>query len=375
MADNTENQKTTSGITNSASKSLNTYQSGGVTYTNTGNMTSSLVFNNEYTLSNSSTNNVTLLDYDDAIVKRGSEINSSLTANENYSIYGAPQKWILDQLQQYNNCGVDSSLNVLAIAGMKAVTNQDTVETEFTKQAWDKGYCDDEYVYNVLDINDGGTLYEDRYNILKDNGMDSESYNGYYPTANRWYDDIFVNSAEYADYEKYYDEYLENYEKAMEALEGGDLSGAEYYFNKATDSYLNRQKVISNSWKAYTIEIGQAFSIDGIVEAVKSGKGFIAAGDAAYLWYSTEAQIKKAHYDNYGYLGHAVSIVGVVCDKNDSAVGFYIQDTGYGGDVSFITTEKLIAFITSGGTDYWNFATQMNVTKEEIRSYMFFNSR
>ena len=257
---------------------------------------------------------------------------------------------------------------MLAIAGEKAVTDQNTVETEFTQEAWDKGYCDDEYVYNILDIDDGGTIYEDRYNILKDNGIDSESYNGYWDTANNWYDSIFINSAAYTDYEHYWNAYEDDYNKAIEAYEGGDYEGAIYYLDKATDDYMNAQSIISGAWKTY-MDTTNPFSIDGIVDAVKSGKGFIAGGDAAYLRYSTASEIKEAHYNNGGYLGHAISLIGVVCNSNDEAVGFYIQDTGYGGDVSFITTEKLINFMTSGGTDYWNFITQMNVTKEEIRSW------
>ncbi|RAI10396.1 MAG: hypothetical protein DKM24_06730 [Candidatus Melainabacteria bacterium] len=37
-------------------------------------------------------NNITLLDSSDAIVKKGSEIDSSLSKNDSYNIYGAPAK-------------------------------------------------------------------------------------------------------------------------------------------------------------------------------------------------------------------------------------------------------------------------------------------
>ena len=53
---------------------------------------------------NSEQNNITLLNYDDYI-----EVNG-------YKVYGHPFKWILDYEQQYQNCGVESTMNILSIA-------------------------------------------------------------------------------------------------------------------------------------------------------------------------------------------------------------------------------------------------------------------
>ncbi|MBR1942981.1 hypothetical protein IJ843_04530, partial [bacterium] len=362
------------GITDSTSKSLNSYTSGGVVYTNTGNVAATATaFHSQYTLSSSSKiNNVTLLDSTEAIIKKGSDISSKLTKGNDYYIYGHPSKWVLDKQQQYNNCGVDSSLNVLAIAGEVAVTDQNTVETAFTKEAWDKGYCIDDYVYGVLDEPDGGTYYEDRFNILKDNGISSESYMDYYDISNAWYDNFFEGSSDYQTYMSYankYDNYVDLY---YQAIEDGNYTNALKYYDLAYEAYMDAKGVISKAWKSYmddTTNDAAPFSVAGIVEAVKQGKGFMACGDAAYLWYSTAAEIEEAHWENAGYLGHVVTVVGVVCDKNDNAVGFYIQDTGVGGNIRFITVNELVNYMTAGGTDYWDFVTQCNVTTEEIRSW------
>ncbi len=76
--------------------------------------------------------NITLVNYNDFIEKKGAGINKCtqknygneevpsdflLDANTTYQIYGHPDKWILDYKQKYNNCGIVSMLNILAIAG------------------------------------------------------------------------------------------------------------------------------------------------------------------------------------------------------------------------------------------------------------------
>ena len=85
-------------------------------------------------------NNITLINSTDAIVKNGSDISNSLTSNEQYNIYGAPAKWILDREQQYNNCGVESCLNILATAGLVDVTDQKATEDEITSWAISNKY-------------------------------------------------------------------------------------------------------------------------------------------------------------------------------------------------------------------------------------------
>ena len=121
--------------------------------------------------------NITLLDYTDAVIKKGSEISSSLDKNAEYSIYGAPAKWIYDKEQQYNNCGVESCLNVLSTAGVYDIKDQTKDENEFTLWAITNTYTDEEGVeqkyaddydpFGRLNTEDGTTVYEQRQAILK----------------------------------------------------------------------------------------------------------------------------------------------------------------------------------------------------------------
>lgn len=122
------------GTTNSTERDLNHYTgpdgnnlyNDDCKYVNTGNMKPKekfgLIYNKTYTLDvNAHEINAGLLSYNDAIVKDGSNIDSSLLTGEDYYIYGQPDKFIYDYRQKYNNCGVDSSLNVLSMAGKKDI--------------------------------------------------------------------------------------------------------------------------------------------------------------------------------------------------------------------------------------------------------------
>ena len=141
------------GTTNSTDKSLN-YQlverlndnNSGVddwVYTNTGNekrKNGLPVLNDTYTLfaggnGESAEINAKLLNYYDAQKATGEEIlagpgifdKSGIQAKDEdgndieYIVYGHPDKWVYDYRQSYNNCGVDSSLNILSMAGVKEI--------------------------------------------------------------------------------------------------------------------------------------------------------------------------------------------------------------------------------------------------------------
>ena len=134
------------GTTNSADKTLNkyntlTHDNSGVpdiVVTNTGNekrKNGLPVYNDTYTLSTVSNKyaaadiNVKLLDWNSAVAKKGDEIlttpgfasKAGFESDKVYSVYGHPDKFVYDYQQEYNNCGVDSCLNVLSIAGVKDI--------------------------------------------------------------------------------------------------------------------------------------------------------------------------------------------------------------------------------------------------------------
>lgn len=129
--------------TNSTDKQLNYYyvdstetnsNVGEYIYTNTGNekrKNGLTVLNDTYTCSGTGDViiNAKLLNYSDAIIKRGDEIpgaNGILEDDKEYQIIGHPDKWVYDYLQEYNNCGVDSSLNILSQAGKVDIIQKDT---------------------------------------------------------------------------------------------------------------------------------------------------------------------------------------------------------------------------------------------------------
>lgn len=120
--------------TNSTDKSLNSYvgqseSNSGIYesyYVNTGNKKKNKnnlpVLNDTFTIDNKSkVVNAKLLNWDDAILKEGKDIDASLNGDQTYKIYGHPDKWIYDYQQEYNNCGLDSCLNVLSMAGIKDI--------------------------------------------------------------------------------------------------------------------------------------------------------------------------------------------------------------------------------------------------------------
>ncbi len=116
--------------------------------------------------------NITFKQYGDDI----SVNTDNLTAETDYYIYGSPHKMVLDNIQQYNNCGIDSTLNVLVMAGQKKITNQNSVETAFTKNLWNLGIADDDGKMGVFDFYDGATNPPRYKEILEYYGIDSAIY-------------------------------------------------------------------------------------------------------------------------------------------------------------------------------------------------------
>ncbi len=58
----------------------------------------------------------------------------AMTSEEEYRVYGHPDKFVYDYQQKFNNCGIDSSLNILSMAGkISLVEPTDEVVAELTK--------------------------------------------------------------------------------------------------------------------------------------------------------------------------------------------------------------------------------------------------
>lgn len=219
--------------------------------------------------------NVTLLNYNDAIVKTGHDIKTEENKNPNtplanntlyhgkidtetlndtteYSIYGAPHKMVLDDRQQYNNCGVDSVLNILVMAGLKTIKNQNSTETAFTKELWNLGLIEDSGILGRLDRADGGSVPINYVDFLNRYGISSTAY-------------------------------------ASTAL-GGSSEGAD-----------------------------ETTTLENVAQVVKNGGAAILAVSSDILW-GTDATTYT--------LDHAVTVTGVVYDNSNNLVGFYIHDTG-----------------------------------------------
>ena len=120
--------------------------------------------------------NRTLKDLGDNVSVPTTNINALGT----YDIYGAPFQVVLNNRQHYNNCGVESTLNTLAMAGkvkMKEnLSDQKSMEKNFLKTVWNLGLVDDAGVIGKLDEPDGGTKLDDYKDILRQFDIDSEAY-------------------------------------------------------------------------------------------------------------------------------------------------------------------------------------------------------
>lgn len=235
---------------------------------------------------NKNQKHVILLESTDYIIKTGAEINNDASKNTNcdkyvkkvvnidtgltddltnYHIYGAPEKWILDNRQQYNNCGVECILNVLAMAGIKKITNQNSIEKSFTKELWNRGLVQDDGKLGGFDVADGGTRITDYRDILKEYGINAKAYaSEYFATTTA-------------------DGYITSLESVANIVKNG---GAAIL---AVSSYL--------LWQEYK----KGTSADSI-----------------------EYNINP----NQCVLDHAITVTGVVYNENNELTGFYIHDTG-----------------------------------------------
>ncbi|MCR5266384.1 MAG: hypothetical protein K6E29_07300, partial [Cyanobacteria bacterium RUI128] len=135
--------------------------------------------------------NITLLEYDDPIEVTGKQINTDAAKNTTYKqlsgagatpidtgiygddeskvykVYGSPHKFVFDNRQQYNNCGVECCLNILVMAGKKTIANQNTTETTFTERVFEYGLCADEDGDGIFDKDDGATSLTSQKALLK----------------------------------------------------------------------------------------------------------------------------------------------------------------------------------------------------------------
>ena len=110
------------------------------------------------------------------------EADTPITFDKNatYKIYGAPEQQILNNRQHYNNCGIESTLNNLIMAGrikMKEnLKDQEKVEKSFLKAVWTRNLAGDDNVVGTLDKGDGGTRPDDYRDIMNYYGINSKSY-------------------------------------------------------------------------------------------------------------------------------------------------------------------------------------------------------
>jgi hypothetical protein len=104
----------------------------------------------------------------------------NITTTNTYKIYGAPFQAVLNNRQHYYNCGVESTLNTLATAGIvkmkENLSDQKSVEKNFLKSVWTLGLVDDSGVIGKLDEPDGGTEPDDYRDILRQYDIDSDAY-------------------------------------------------------------------------------------------------------------------------------------------------------------------------------------------------------
>lgn len=97
-----------------------------------------------------------------------------------YYIFGAPEQVVLNNRQNYYNCGVESTLNNLAMAGIvkmnENLKDQEKVEKTFLKKVWERNLADDNYEIGELNENDGGTTGDDYRDIMEYFGIESKAY-------------------------------------------------------------------------------------------------------------------------------------------------------------------------------------------------------
>lgn len=116
--------------------------------------------------------------------KNGDALNSDAGINfdktADYYIFGAPDQVVLNNRQNYYNCGVESTLNNLAMAGIvkmkENLKDQEKVEKNFLQQVWERNLADDSYEIGELNETDGGTTGDDYRDIMEYFGIKSKAY-------------------------------------------------------------------------------------------------------------------------------------------------------------------------------------------------------
>lgn len=122
-------------------------------------------------------NNQTMADlgYKDAKID-----TSNINAVDKYRVYGAPFQVVLNNRQNYNNCGIESTLNTLATAGIvkmnENLSDQKKVEKDFLQVLWNLGLAGDDGVIGTLDKPDGGTFPDNYRDIFAYFDIASEAY-------------------------------------------------------------------------------------------------------------------------------------------------------------------------------------------------------
>lgn len=121
-----------------------------------------------------------VIDYYYDAEKNPDGIFNNETKDNPYYIFGAPEQAVLNNRQHYNNCGIESTLNTLAMAGYikmnENLKDQKSVENKFLKAAWERNLAGDDGELGVIDVSDGGTLPDDYRDIMAYYGISSKSY-------------------------------------------------------------------------------------------------------------------------------------------------------------------------------------------------------
>ncbi|MBE7705437.1 MAG: hypothetical protein E7Z90_06485 [Cyanobacteria bacterium SIG29] len=236
--------------TNSANKNLNKgvierEDNAGVeewTITTTGNMeikNGVPVLNNTYTLSSvdgEAEINGKLLDWGHGIGFLGSQLNYNFAYDKKvddqfYYVYGHPNKWVYDYDQEYNNCGIDSSLNVLSIAGKKDIIEinsalEQYLSTPLYIRKWNEDIYNEEtgtweqvqheepvYPTRPRETEDAFLLW-----AIQNSQNDSKWYDTHYNASGEIHAPADAEIDDYVVHSKNYDTYFENKDKTEDSI-------------------------------------------------------------------------------------------------------------------------------------------------------------
>ncbi|MCR4881191.1 MAG: hypothetical protein K6A44_04480 [bacterium] len=120
-----------------------------------------------------------VINYKDGVAMN-TDAGINFDKDADYYIFGAPEQVILNNRQHYNNCGIESTLNNLAMAGlikMKSdLSDQEKTEQNFLKNVWIRNLANDSNEIGTLEEADGGTTPDDYRDIMEYYGIESTSY-------------------------------------------------------------------------------------------------------------------------------------------------------------------------------------------------------